>query len=156
MPITLHIEAETHPELISKTLAALGMTTSEQITAPLAEAPKATRKKAEPVSQGTAQSENQASTPASGEPLPSTTGPTATSDASHSDEPHVLTYDADIKPAILRVSGHPEDQGGGRAGVEKLVKQFGGETPEGTNAKYIPEDQWPALLAAVDVVLGAA
>lgn len=154
MPITLHIEAESHPELISKTLAALGMTTAEQITAPLAKEPKVVLKKVEPVSQGTAQSESPDSTLASGEPSPSTTGQTATSDASRSDAP--LTYDADIKPAILRVNGHPEDQGGGRAGVEKLVKQFGGETPEGTNAKYIPEDQWPALLAAVDAVLGAA
>lgn len=123
--------------------------------APLAEPAKRGRPpKAEPVSQATDQSENQDSTLESGTQSLSTTGQTATSAASPSDAP--LTYNDHVKPAILKVSAHPEDRGGGRSGVERLVKQFGGETEHGVNAKFIPVANWPDLLAAVDALLEAA
>lgn len=59
--------------------------------------------------------------------------------------PKVLTYDGDIKPAVLKVSGKH-----GRAGVEKLLGEFGVD-----HTSKVPEDKWPEFLAAIDKALAA-
>lgn len=58
-------------------------------------------------------------------------------------EAGTLTYEGDIKPAVLKVSAKH-----GRPGVEKLLADF-----EAANAKEIPEAKWPELLAAIDKLL---
>lgn len=61
------------------------------------------------------------------------------------DEPKgVLTYDGDIKPAVLKVSGKH-----GRPGVEKLLADFGVD-----HTSKVPEEKWPEFLAAIDKMLG--
>lgn len=61
------------------------------------------------------------------------------------DAPKALTYDGDIKPAVLKVSGKH-----GRAGVEKLLGEFGVD-----HTSKVPEDKWPEFLAAIDKALAA-
>lgn len=157
--IKLEIEA-TDADHLRQQLAALlstGVYTiqtdviAQTVTLPLAEPAKRGTKPKDDAPKATPLSESPASTQASGAQPPSTTGPTATSDASPSEPAGPVAYDTHIKPAVLKVSGHPVDQGGGREGVLKLMEQFGV-----ANAKEIPEDRWPELLAAVDTILGVA
>jgi len=54
-----------------------------------------------------------------------------------------LDYDIDVKPAVLAVS-----KALGRAGVEDLLKPF-----NVTNAKFIPADQFAALVAAAKAMV---
>lgn len=54
-----------------------------------------------------------------------------------------LDYDADVKPAVLAVS-----KALGRPGVEDLLKPF-----NVTNAKFIPADQFAALIAAAKAMV---
>lgn len=54
-----------------------------------------------------------------------------------------LTYDGDIKPAVLKVSAKH-----GRPGVEKLLAGF-----SVANAKEVPEAKWPEFLAEIDKLL---
>lgn len=56
-----------------------------------------------------------------------------------------LDYDADVKPAVLAVS-----KALGRTGVEDLLKPF-----NVTNAKFIPADQFAALVAAAKAMVAA-
>ncbi len=54
-----------------------------------------------------------------------------------------LDYDIDVKPAVLAVS-----KALGRPGVEDLLKPF-----NVTNAKFIPADQFAALVAAAKAMV---
>lgn len=54
-----------------------------------------------------------------------------------------LDYDTDVKPAVLAVS-----KALGRPGVEDLLKPF-----NVTNAKFIPADQFAALVAAAKAMV---
>lgn len=54
-----------------------------------------------------------------------------------------LTYDGDIKPAVLKVSAKH-----GRPGVEKLLADFGVD-----HTSKVTEDKWPEFLAAIDKML---
>jgi hypothetical protein len=147
LPITLTITADDDRHLRVQLLGLLG--TTADAPSPPAAAPKARAQAAAP----------KAETPASDpSPAPSDTSPqtpseatTTTADggatsASPSDEPATdgaLTYEGDIKPAVLRVSAKK-----GRPGVEALLKQF-----EVANAKEVPEARWPEFMAAIDKAL---
>ena len=69
--------------------------------------------------------------------------PEPQADASADVDVSALTYEGDIKPAVLRVSVKH-----GRPGVEKLLADF-----KAGNAREVPESEWPNLLAAIDKLL---
>ena len=66
-----------------------------------------------------------------------------------SDGPEELTYDTHIKPAILKVSAHPPEQGGGREGVLSLLAKHNVD-----HASKLSVEQYPAVLADISALLG--
>lgn len=149
MSIELTIHAADGDDLRRQLAGLLG--TAAAVPSPQPSPPKASARRAAPEA---------ATQPSDPSPAPSDTSPTTQSEAttteadggadtaSPSDDAaggdQALTYDADIKPAVLKVSAKH-----GRPGVEKLLAQF-----EAANAKEIPETRWPELLAEIDKLLG--
>lgn len=130
--IELKITADTVEDLHSQ-MARL-LSSSAPAATPPAEEPKPQRQ------QRQAQSPPPPPPPVE-EPTPQAETPAETPPA---DEPAGLTYDGDIKPAVLRVS-----EKHGRPGVEKLLAEFGV-----ANAKEVPEARWPEFMAAIAKLVG--
>lgn len=97
-----------------------------------------------------------ATPPSDPSPEPSDTSPTIQSEATTIEadggadtaspsegDPRTLSYDDDIKPAVLKVSAKH-----GRPGVEKLLAKFGAG-----NAREVPEDRWPEFMAEIEALL---
>jgi hypothetical protein len=149
--ITLHIEAANLQDLRTKVAQALGdvlipeaMYVADTKPAPVAKAakPRITEIGYAPITSilpaaTVTLNPTSAPTPASTPVLDTVVDTPATDGA--------LDYDADVKPAVLAVS-----KALGRTGVEDLLKPF-----NVTNAKFIPADQFAALVAAAKAMVAA-
>lgn len=111
----------------------------KRVDAPLAEPAKRGRPKKE---------EPAADTSKATEPTTSETVGSADADQPDGDQP--ITYDTHIKPAILKVSAHPVEQGGGREGVLALLAKHNVD-----HASKLSAEQYPAVLAEITELLGA-
>jgi len=142
--ITLHIEAANLQDLRTKVAQALGdvlipeaMYVANTKPAPVAKAakPRIMETSYAPAVAPVAETPTPAPAPA---PVVDTVVDTPAADGA-------LDYDADVKPAVLAVS-----KALGRTGVEDLLKPF-----NVTNAKFIPADQFAALVAAAKAMVAA-
>jgi hypothetical protein len=144
--ITLHIEAANLQDLRTKVAQALGdvlipeaMYVADTKPAPVAKAAKPkimeTSYAPAPTAAPVAETPTPEPTPAPA-PVVDTVVDTPAADGA-------LDYDIDVKPAVLAVS-----KALGRPGVEDLLKPF-----NVTNAKFIPADQFAALVAAAKAMV---
>lgn len=146
--ITLHIEAANLQDLRTKVAQALGdvlipeamyVADTKPAPAPAVKAAKLpkiselTEASYAPLPAAMAIVEAPAPTPA---PTPAPVADAPAADGA-------LDYDIDVKPAVLAVS-----KALGRPGVEDLLKPF-----NVTNAKFIPADQFAALIAAAKAMV---
>lgn len=146
--ITLHIEAANLQDLRTKVAQALGdvlipeaMYVADTKPAPVVKAakPKIMETSYAPAAAPVAETPTPEPTPA---PTPTPT-PTVDTVVDTPDADGALDYDIDVKPAVLAVS-----KALGRPGVEDLLKPF-----NVTNAKFIPADQFAALVAAAKAMV---
>ena len=144
--ITLHIEAANLQDLRTKVAQALGdvlipeaMYVADTKPAPAAKAakPRIMETSYAPAAAPVAETPTPAPTPEP-TPAPAVVTPVDTPAADGA-----LDYDIDVKPAVLAVS-----KALGRSGVEDLLKPF-----NVTNAKFIPADQFAALVAAAKAMV---
>jgi len=138
--ITLHIEAANLQDLRTKVAQALGdvlipeaMYVADTKPAPVAKAAKPRIMETGYAPAAAPVAETPAPAPA---PVVDTVVDTPVADGA-------LDYDADVKPAVLAVS-----KALGRTGVEDLLKPF-----NVTNAKFVPADQFAALVAAAKAMV---
>jgi len=138
--ITLHIEAANLQDLRTKVAQALGdvLIPEAMYVADTKPAPVAKAAKPRIMETGYAPAVAPVAETPTPEPAPvvDTVVDTPVADGA-------LDYDADVKPAVLAVS-----KALGRTGVEDLLKPF-----NVTNAKFIPADQFAALVAAAKAMV---
>ena len=147
--INLTITADNAADLHSQLRALLsGTVPTQELSAPLADAPKATRKKAELEQGATAVAESASRLSAADtktDEQPKTEAGPAPAEAEASEGE--ITYDTHVKPAILDVSANY----GGREAVLTLLSDFNVD-----HASKLTPDQWPALLEKVAKMKAAA
>lgn len=144
MSIEIRITGETAADVrkqMSELLGSAALVATQAFINPEAPQTRARPPKAEPASAAaTVEAPVAESASADGTDAgTSGTGDTTTDDG----EPGALTYDGDIKPAVIKLS-----QKGGRPAVEKLLAGF-----NVGNAKDVPEAKWGDLLAAIDAAM---
>jgi len=136
--ITLHIEAANLQDLRTKVAQALGDVLIPEAMYVANTKPAPVAKAAKPRIMETSYAP--AAAPVAETPTPEPT-PAPVVDTPAADG--ALDYDIDVKPAVLAVS-----KALGRTGVEDLLKPF-----NVTNAKFIPADQFAALVAAAKAMV---
>lgn len=136
--ITLHIEAANLQDLRTKVAQALGDVLIPEAMYVADTKPAPVVKAAKPRIMETSYA------PAAPAPTPeSTPAPVVDTVVDTPAADGALDYDIDVKPAVLAVS-----KALGRPGVEDLLKPF-----NVTNAKFIPVDQFAALVAAAKAMV---
>lgn len=149
--ITLHIEAANLQDLRTKVAQALGdvlipeaMYVADTKPAKAAKLPKITElTEASYAPPPTVTAIVEAPTPAPAPTAAPTPAPVVDTVVATPAADGALDYDIDVKPAVLAVS-----KALGRPGVEDLLKPF-----NVTNAKFIPADQFAALVAAAKAMV---
>lgn len=150
--ITLHIEAANLQDLRTKVAQALGDVLIPEAMYVADTKPAKAAKPAATPAQTPAPAQTPVAAPVAETPPPApapvvdTVVDTPAADAfttTPNDDEGALDYDTDVKPAVLAVS-----KALGRTGVEDLLKPF-----NVTNAKFVPADQFAALVTAAKAMV---